>query len=134
MNNVTNERRTRIPSFPYSLIFPFIFLYIRIPVYPYHMYTHIQWSSIGLTANLYWALGVVPFKDDFWSEETQPGNRWGTNTAKEADAELQTVVSALTAGEMRGRGRGREEREKEKERERERRRHRVVLCVYYATV
>ena len=114
------------------------------------MYIHIQWSSIGLTANLYWALGVVPFKDDFWSEETQPGNRWGTNTAKEADAELQTVVSALTAGEMRGRGRGRgrrrgrrrgtrkergrEEREREREGERERRRHRVVLCVYYATV
>ena len=61
----------------------------------------------------------VPFKDDFWSEETQPGNRWGTNTAREADAELQTVVSALTAGEMRGRGRegrgrGREGREKRK--------------------
>ena len=88
----------------------------------------------------------VPFKDDFWSEETQPGNRWGTNTAREADAELQTVVSALTAGEMRGRGRGgrggrgrggrgRGRGRGGRERKRERRRQRVVLCVMvdYAT-
>ena len=57
-----------------------------------------QWSSIGLTSILYWALGLVPFKDDFWSETTQPGNHWGTVAAREADPELQAVVSALTAG------------------------------------
>lgn len=33
---------------------------------------------------LFWALGVVPFKDDFWSQEVQPGNHWGTTTAREA--------------------------------------------------
>ena len=43
----------------------------------------------------YWALGILPFKDDFWSESVEPGNTWG---AKEADPELQTLVSSLSAG------------------------------------
>ena len=47
-----------------------------------------QWSSLGLTSLLYWALGLLPFKDDFWSEADQPGNHWRSS---EADAELQTV-------------------------------------------
>ena len=54
-----------------------------------------QWSELGLSATLYWALGILPFKDDFWSETLEPGNTWG---AKEADPELQTLVSALSAG------------------------------------
>lgn len=27
-----------------------------------------QWSELGLSAMLYWAIGLIPFKDDFWSE------------------------------------------------------------------
>jgi hypothetical protein len=54
-----------------------------------------QWSELGLSATLYWALGILPFKDDFWSEMMEAGNTWG---AKEADPELQTLVSSLSAG------------------------------------
>lgn len=54
-----------------------------------------QWSSIGLTSLLYWSLGVIPFKDDFWSETVEPGNTWKST---EADPELQTLVSALLGG------------------------------------
>jgi len=54
-----------------------------------------QWSPIGLTSLMYWALGLLPFKDDFWSETQQPGNHW---QAEEADPELQTLVSSLTGG------------------------------------
>jgi hypothetical protein len=54
-----------------------------------------QWSPIGLTSLLYWSIGLLPFKDDFWSEIDQPGNHWN---AKEADPELQTLVSSLIAG------------------------------------
>eukprot|EP00041_Stephanoeca_diplocostata_P028325 m.800507 g.800507 ORF g.800507 m.800507 type:complete len:823 (-) comp23355_c0_seq15:151-2619(-) len=54
-----------------------------------------QWSSLGMTAQLYWALGILPFKDDFWSETTEAGNKW---KSQEADPELQTLVSALMAG------------------------------------
>jgi hypothetical protein len=54
-----------------------------------------QWSELGLSATLYWALGILPFKDDFWSEMVEVGNTWG---AKEADPELQTLVSSLSAG------------------------------------
>jgi hypothetical protein len=36
-----------------------------------------QWSSIGLTSVMYWSIGLIPFKDDFWSETMEPGNHWG---------------------------------------------------------
>ena len=79
-----------------------------------------QWSELGLSAMFYWSLvsaatacyqrpvttsspdadrccqqGILPFKDDFWSESVEPGNTWGS---KEADPELQTLVSALSGG------------------------------------
>lgn len=54
-----------------------------------------QWSGTGLSAMLYWALGILPFKDDFWSETQEPGNHY---QATEADPELQTLVSSLLAG------------------------------------
>ena len=54
-----------------------------------------QWSAIGMTSMLYWSLGLLPFKDDFWDTMDQPGNHWA---ASEADPELQTLVSALIAG------------------------------------
>jgi hypothetical protein len=54
-----------------------------------------QWSELGLSATLYWALGVIPFKDDFWSEMIEPGNEWNSS---EADPELETLVSSLSAG------------------------------------
>jgi hypothetical protein len=54
-----------------------------------------QWSSIGLTSLFYWSIGLLPFKDDFWSETDEPGNHWG---GTEVDPELQTLVSSLIAG------------------------------------
>ena len=54
-----------------------------------------QWSAIGLTSLLFWSIGLLPFKDTFWSSMFESGNHWG---ADEADPELQTLVSALTAG------------------------------------
>eukprot|EP00656_Telonema_subtile_P016604 TRINITY_DN18788_c0_g1_i1.p1 TRINITY_DN18788_c0_g1~~TRINITY_DN18788_c0_g1_i1.p1 ORF type:complete len:827 (-),score=144.59 TRINITY_DN18788_c0_g1_i1:62-2542(-) len=54
-----------------------------------------QWSPIGLTSLLYWSVGLLPFKDDFWSTSVEPGNHWGSI---EADPELQAVVSALIGG------------------------------------
>jgi hypothetical protein len=54
-----------------------------------------QWSKLGVTSILYWSIGLIPFKDDFWSEMVEPGNEWGTN---ETDPELETIVSLLSAG------------------------------------
>lgn len=54
-----------------------------------------QWASLGVTGLLYWALGLIPFKDDFWSELSEPGNAYKST---EADPELQTLVSALSGG------------------------------------
>eukprot|EP01047_Picozoa_sp_COSAG01_P027782 COSAG01_NODE_1845_length_9070_cov_16.651806_1_plen_809_part_00 len=56
-----------------------------------------QWSSTGLTSMLYWSIGLLPFKDDFWSTTFEPANHWGA-AALEVDPELQTLVSALLAG------------------------------------
>ena len=51
---------------------------------------------MGLTSMLYWSLGMLPFKDAFWTETDEPGNEWAP--ASEADPELETVVSAVMAG------------------------------------
>ena len=53
-----------------------------------------QWSAIGLTSMLYWSLGLIPFKDDFWSRTHEEGNIWGNN-ATEADPELQGMIIDL---------------------------------------
>ena len=50
-----------------------------------------------MTATLFWSLGLLPFKDDFWSESVEPGNTWKST---EADPELQTLVSSLMAGQV----------------------------------
>jgi len=44
---------------------------------------------------MYWSIGLLPFKDDFWSESDNYANPWNS---READPELQTVVSSLIAG------------------------------------
>merc|ERR1719247_1362746 len=44
---------------------------------------------------LYWSLGILPFKDLFWSRTDEPGNTW---RGQELDPELQVLVSALTGG------------------------------------
>lgn len=53
-----------------------------------------QWN-IGKTSMIAWALGVAPFKDNFWSASVQPGNTYG---AVEENPRLETIVSALSNG------------------------------------
>lgn len=56
-----------------------------------------QWSTPEFNGLLYWAVGVLPFKDDFWTTSVQPGNPWGA-AGVEQNPELQTLVSALLGG------------------------------------
>jgi len=53
-----------------------------------------QWD-IGVTSMLAWSLGLIPFKDDFWTTAQQPGNPYN---ASEPNPELQTLVAALSYG------------------------------------
>eukprot|EP00051_Salpingoeca_urceolata_P007182 m.95352 g.95352 ORF g.95352 m.95352 type:complete len:789 (-) comp15151_c0_seq3:34-2400(-) len=55
-----------------------------------------QWNTPELSSLLYWAVGIIPFKDDFWSESIEPGSKWPGTIEK--NPELQTLVSALLAG------------------------------------
>jgi hypothetical protein len=56
-----------------------------------------QWK-IGLNSMLAWALGLAPFKDVFWSSETQPGSPYNKGNVTEPNFELQALVSALSTG------------------------------------
>jgi len=53
-----------------------------------------QWN-IGKPSLIAHALGMVPFKDVFWTTKVQPGNPYN---ATEPNPELQTLVSILSAG------------------------------------
>ena len=54
-------------------------------------------TNVGQSSLLYWALGVAPSKDTWWSSEFQPGNpQYGG--AHEPNYILQAVVVALSTG------------------------------------
>jgi len=55
-----------------------------------------QWR-LGLTSMLLHAIGLAPSKDNYWSTDVQPGNKWG-NTTKEPHNRLQAAVSSLSTG------------------------------------
>jgi len=55
-----------------------------------------QWQ-VGYSSLLLWALGIVPFKDDFWSSSvSQPGCKF--SVCQEPNPELETLVAVLTTG------------------------------------
>ncbi|KAH3763165.1 6 carbohydrate binding protein [Pelomyxa schiedti] len=54
-----------------------------------------QWQILH-SSMLIWALGMVPFKDNFWSSSPQEGCPY--TVCKEPNTKLQTLVSALSAG------------------------------------
>ncbi|KJE90013.1 hypothetical protein CAOG_001397 [Capsaspora owczarzaki ATCC 30864] len=56
-----------------------------------------QWE-IGPSSMLIWALGMFPFKDDFWSNSTQPGCSTNYPRCYEPQPYLQALVAALSAG------------------------------------
>jgi hypothetical protein len=53
--------------------------------------------GIGLSSLLYWALGVAPSKDDWWSTETQPNSPYGDKPT-EPNWQLQAFVVGLSTG------------------------------------
>lgn len=53
-----------------------------------------QWD-IGFTSIMHHAIGIHPFKDNFWTTQTQPGNVYFKS---EKHPHLQTVVAALSTG------------------------------------
>ena len=53
-----------------------------------------QWK-IGLSSLLYSALGLAPFKDNFWTTQYQPGNPYGYNEPHPA---LQSAVASFSLG------------------------------------
>jgi len=64
--------------------------------YQRQIYNAHQWG-IGYTSLLHHALGLFPFKDDFWSSsEVQPGCT--QSVCQETNAKLETLVSALSTG------------------------------------
>eukprot|EP01113_Clastostelium_recurvatum_P009751 TRINITY_DN1473_c0_g1_i3.p1 TRINITY_DN1473_c0_g1~~TRINITY_DN1473_c0_g1_i3.p1 ORF type:complete len:308 (-),score=82.29 TRINITY_DN1473_c0_g1_i3:96-1019(-) len=54
-----------------------------------------QWQ-LGYTSMLLWGLGLVPFKDDFWTTSPQPGCNFAS--CIEPNVYLETLVAVLTAG------------------------------------
>ncbi|XP_025087041.1 uncharacterized protein LOC112559818 [Pomacea canaliculata] len=53
-----------------------------------------QWM-IGVTSIFADAVGIAPFKDTFWTERVQPGNRYNLS---ETRTNLQVAVSTLSTG------------------------------------
>ena len=53
--------------------------------------------QVGLSSLLYWAIGIAPSKDDWWTSETQPGNPYGDNPT-EPNWQLQAFVIGLSTG------------------------------------
>jgi hypothetical protein len=53
-----------------------------------------QWQ-IGYTSMLYRALGLAPFKDNFWTTQWQEGNPYGLN---EPHTALESIVASLSTG------------------------------------
>jgi len=54
-----------------------------------------QWK-LGFPSILAWAVGIFPFKDDFWTTSTQPGCPYGS--CVEPNPVLETLVAALSSG------------------------------------
>lgn len=51
--------------------------------------------KIGISSLFAHALGIAPFKDNFWSKGEQPGNRYHK---KELNPRLQAIISLLSTG------------------------------------
>jgi hypothetical protein len=57
-----------------------------------------QWR-IAHTSLLHWSLGIIPFKDNFFtSDMEEPGCNTNYNTCQEINSELQALVAVLSAG------------------------------------
>ena len=54
-----------------------------------------QWD-IGVTSIYSYALGLAPFKDSFWSTDTQPGSPYGNDTEFRTD--LQSLIATMSTG------------------------------------
>ena len=52
---------------------------------------------IGESSLFYWAVGVAPSKDDWWTSEKQPGNPYSDNPS-EPNWQLQALVVGLSTG------------------------------------
>jgi len=55
-----------------------------------------NWNQLGPTGLFYWALGIRPSKDNFWTTSYQPNNTY--NRISEPNPELITLVAALSTG------------------------------------
>lgn len=53
--------------------------------------------AIGLSSLFYWAIGVQPSKDDFWTTQYQPGNPYSDNP-NEPNYQLQVIITTLSTG------------------------------------
>jgi hypothetical protein len=53
--------------------------------------------QVGLSSLFYWAIGIAPSKDDWWSTEVQPGNPYGDKPT-EPNWQLQALVVGLSTG------------------------------------
>jgi hypothetical protein len=56
----------------------------------------VQWK-MGYSSMLAWAIGLAPFKDNFWSSQSEPGSSCGTN-AVEITPSLHNAASTFSAG------------------------------------
>jgi hypothetical protein len=56
----------------------------------------VQWK-MGYSSMLAWALGLAPFKDNYWSSAQQPGSSCGNN-ATEVTPSLHNAASTFSAG------------------------------------
>eukprot|EP00117_Sycon_ciliatum_P020448 scpid6634/ scgid0189/ len=55
--------------------------------------------NVGLTSLFYWSIGVVPFKDDFFTHDGEEANcPYGSKGCVEPNFELVTLVASLTGG------------------------------------
>ena len=59
---------------------------------------NVKWDNwdIRYTSLLFYALGVAPYKDTWWSSSSQPGNIYAVGYEPEPD--LQALIAALSAG------------------------------------
>ena len=53
--------------------------------------------DLGLSSLFYWAIGIAPSKDDWWTTEVQPGNPY-SDKPTEPNWQLQAITIALSTG------------------------------------
>ena len=58
--------------------------------------TNINQWNIGRASVVTWALGVIPFKDTFWTTSVQPESRYGNFT--EPNIELNALIALISLG------------------------------------